>query len=392
MQYIHRDWKLALLAFAIIAIGCLGLAQRSVQAQSSVAGWPSRNFTVNKPEVVPFNTRPSVLKNGKFESDEEEQTFVKFYNQSLFPNVTNPANRQSPRDDVITRLRNDLKACEKPQDQDQQVFNKLTDLTLAYMTKVAEDGQYHPVARVNAMLAIGEINSPKAAKVLLDTAFGKGSLFAVRVAAMTGLVRMAGPIGRRKELDGQAEGVLSDPEIEPLVIKNMVSLVGFAKKRDDGFHWMRGQAADVLADLGNTGPQGEVPPALLKMLSDTDLPIPLRSKAARALGKLNYGASPPAPGPYLTALAELASAAFSSDQPADRARVRLVVRDVGDALKKFAASSTLFNSNDQALVEGLQKVLLKINKQTEDKMAPDELKNSINEAKTSLDSLLKSKQ
>ena len=43
------------------------------------------------------------------------------------------------------------------------------------------------------------------------------------------------------------------------------------------------------------------------MLNDKDLPIPLRSKAARALGKLNYGANPPAAGPYLTALAELAT-------------------------------------------------------------------------------------
>ena len=149
--------------------------------------------------------------------------------------MTNPKSRESSKDDVIAKLRLDLRTCEKPQDQPQQVFNKLVDLTLAYMTKVATDSQYHPVARVNAMLAIGEVNSPKAAKLLLETV-RRGDVFAIRVAAMAGLVRMAGPSGR---------GVLSaDPEIESQVIKSMVSLVKFhvqKSDRTDGFQWIAGR-------------------------------------------------------------------------------------------------------------------------------------------------------
>ena len=373
MQYLHRNWKLIIWAVAIVVFGCSGPAERSAWAQNSVAGWPQRadrgEYTIPKPQELSFKIRTSVarnLRNGKFESAEEEQDFADYYKLSLFPNVILPANhqppkddQQPPKDDMITKLRKDVKTCEKAADQ--QVFNKLADLILDYMTDIAKDGRYHPVARVNAMLAIGEINSPKAAKVLLDTAFGKDKeqVFALRVAAMTGLVRMAGPSGKMAGAGNQK--VLSDPEIEPLVVTNMIA-VAQAKRKDDGLYWMRGQAADVFADLGSIGSNGEVPPALLVMLGDKGLPIPLRSKAARALGKLNYGDNPPAAAPCVKALAEFARDALGSDQPADRGRVRLVIRDVLDGLKKFAA---LTPPQDRALSDGLKKTLDALNKETE---------------------------
>lgn len=383
MLYIRRKWKLILGAAVIVAAGCIGPGQRLARAQNSVAGWPEQKFTVLKPQVARFETRNTVyqsLKSGTFAAPTDEQVFADYYDKSVFPNVTNPASRESPKDDVIIKLRSDLKqaAGEKPKEGEtpkaQMVFDKLADLIMTFMTKIASDSQYHPAARVNAMLAIGEVNSPKAAKLLLDTAFGRGQIFAIRVAAMTGLVRMAGPSGK---------GLLSDPEIEPLVVKSMVAFARYhPRKPDDGIAWMRGQAADVLADLGN--PEGGIPSALLTMLNDKELPIPLRSRAARALGKLKYGDSLPAGDPYLKALAELAGDALSSDQPADRARVRLVARDVLDGLKQFAKSST-----DQALIGGLQKTLDTLRQETADKMTDAELKAAIDKAKESLDGLVK---
>ena len=113
---------------------------------------------------------------------------------------------------------------------------------------------------------------------------------------MTGLIRMAGPKGHIGGASGP--GVLTSAEIEPLVLNLMVPFLDFhPSKKDDGIYWMRGQAADVLADLGSTGSKNEVPLGLLSLLEDKDLPIPLRCKAARALGKLKYGGNPPAAGP-----------------------------------------------------------------------------------------------
>ena len=375
MQHIYRNWKLALLAAASVALGCIGATQQSAQAQNSVAGWADReDFTVLPSKDVKFNTRLTVLKRGTFESDEEEQKFTEFYTQSLFPNVTKPENRQSPkddvtakRDDVITKLRSDFKSNERAEDK--QVFNKLTDLTLAYMSKIAKDGQYHPVARVNAMLAIGEVNSPKAVDILLATLGDKNQIDAIRVAAMSGLVHLA------------SQSCLSNPDAAQPVIVWMTKIVRAPipkNARADGISWMRGQAADVLAILRSTGSQNEVPPALLIMLNDKDLPIPLRSKAARALGKLKYSDSPPVAGPYQTALAEFARDAMSGDQPANRKRVRLVARDVEEGLKPFPSPP----------LSNLLKVLIK---DTEDKLEPEELNAIIATAKASLDSFLKKK-
>ena len=221
------------------------------------------------------------------------------------------------------------------------------------------------------MLALGEVNSPKAAKALLDVT-GKGP---VRVEAMAGLVRLAG------------KGLLSDPEIEPLVIKKMRGFVKFhSPPKDDGIAWIRGQAADVLAELAPADSDGQTSKDLLVMLNDKDLLVPLRSKAARALGKLKYGDPPPAARPYLEAIVEFACDALRSDQPADRARVRFVARDVEDGMKPFAGSSL---AADQALTGGVQKALEALKKDTAAPMTPDQLKAAIATAKESLDDAAK---
>ena len=247
------------------------------------------------------------------------------------------------------------------------------------MTDIAADEKYHPVARVNAMLAIGELNSPTA-QTLLDTV-RNGAFSGIRVAAMTGLVRMAG--------GSSGKGVLLADE---KFINSMIALAKFHPKKSegvDGFYWMRGQAADVLAELQSTGTKGEVPQALLSMLTDTELPIPLRSKAARALGKLDYAGGPPAASPYLKALGEFVDDALSGDQATNRGRVRLIARDTLDGVKPFSASGP---AGDQELVDGVQKALLTLNKETEEKMNPEELKAAVDKAKASLDVLLKRKQ
>src|SRR5262249_23167953 len=160
------------------------------------------------------------------------------------------ANRQSA-DDVIAKLRLDLRACKSAPVQ--TVFEKLADLTIGYMTNVVVDPQVHPAARVNAVLAIGEGNSPKAAKGLLSPGLSKHP-FACGVAAMTGLLHMAEQSGG---------GVVAQPEIAQTVVPKMVAIVKYVKapKNDqyDGIAWMRGQAADLLADLKSPGASGEVP-------------------------------------------------------------------------------------------------------------------------------------
>jgi hypothetical protein len=375
MKQIHRNWDSIVWASAIVALGCIAATQRPARAQNPDAGWAAQNYKIEKSTVVQFPQKATVLREGAFANAQQEQTFGDYYRQYLFPLITREDNRQSPTD-VIAKLRVDLRSCET-RDQ-QQVFTTLTDLTLAYMTNIAKDSQYHPVARVNAMLTIGEVNSPKAVDVLLAAVFDRNQIDAVRVAALSGLIHLAG------------QSAMTSPQVAGPVIVRMAAFIGRPVQksaRAEGIAWMHGQAADVLAALKSPGSQNEVPPALLSMLSEKTLPIPLRSKAARALGMLNYGGSPPAADAYVTALAEFARDALSSDQPADRGRVELVARDVETGLKPFAAAA--LGTKQALLLDGLKKTLTALDKETLSAPPPEDLKSATEKAKESLDRLLK---
>ena len=80
----------------------------------------------------------------------------------------------------------------------------------------------------------------------------------------------------------------------------------------------------------------------------------------------------------MSGLAEFASEALSSDQPARRARVRQVAHDVLEGMKPFAWSSF---DKDQAVINGLQKALTPLLKDTEPAMNPEELKAAITTAR-----------
>ncbi len=103
-----------------------------------------------------------------------------------------------------------------------------------------------------------------------------------------------------------------------------------------------------------------MPLRLLHMLNDKDIPVPLRSKAAKALGKVvKHGDDLPAAASYVQALAGLFGDALSPDLPADRARLRLVANDVKEGLQPF-------NSPDShELSQALQKALATFLKDTE---------------------------
>ncbi len=390
MKHFYHNWKLVLCASAMMALGCLIAADRSALAQNPAAGWANRNDfkPAAKSTMVQFPQLTTVLRRGTFDNPTEQQAFTDYYNKYLFPMVTHTDNRQSVSD-VIPKLRNHFMTSERATGG-QQVFGTLAGLTLAYMKNVAKE-DYNTTLRVNAVVAIGEVNTTAAVSDLLDLIGPAGQIDAIRVAAMAGLVHLSEP--RPRTNPPLPPGSLSTPAVADPVIAKMIRIVRASvpkTSRADAIRWMRGQAADILGNLkstsASTGPSMEVPAALLVMLSDKDMPVPLRSKAARALGKLDYGGSPPAAAPYLTALAELARDAMSSDQPVDRGRAELVVRDVGDGLKPFAAAAL---PADQRLVDGLQRALQTFTKETLTAPPPDKLKDSIDKAENSIAALLK---
>jgi hypothetical protein len=381
MRYLGNSNQV-LWAAAFLAIVSMAVARHSAQAQSSVAGWPAKEYPPDKSVAVPYPNRGLALRTGTIDPA-DVQKFDDYYNQYLFPLITRSDNRHSTVD-VIKKLGDDVRLSERAPSP--QAHDRLTELGLDYMLKTAGDAEKSPVVRENAMLALGELNSPAAVKALLDTALSRTQILAVRVAAMCGLVRLASPSGK---------GALAadpDPESErgrlySRIIKSMVILVKYHPPKGpnaDGISWMRGQAADVLAGLASPGASGEVAPALLVMLSDTELPIPLRTKAATALGKLNYNGNPPPAAAYLQALAAFADDFLAScEKAASRARVRQITRDVQEGMKPFEASN-----NDAQTIDVLKKALAELDRDTANQMTMDDLKAACSKAKSAIDGVV----
>jgi hypothetical protein len=284
-----------------------------------MADWPTNTFAppIVADKKVSFPQLGSVMHDGNLDPG-DVQAFTDLYVKRIFPLITNKDVERGSREDVIAKLRSDFGRLSRFPGS--TAFETLVDITLDYMTKIAVDPKWHPVVRINATLALGEVRSPKAATVLLEL-IRKPVHPAIKVAAMADLVNLA------------EHGVLADANVAAPVVGLMVAAARSSPKNpSDSLRWMRGQAADVLGAVGTTGGRGEVFAALVLMLGDEELPLLQRGKAARALGKLHYDNGVPDVKSYAKALAGLGSDGLAANLPTDPRRVRSVARDIQDGL------------------------------------------------------------
>ena len=130
--------------------------------------------------------RPTALRTGNFENQGDDQLFADLYEKRYFPLITHPDLRGT-KDDPVVVLHNSFRQY-KP---GSTVYDKLTDITLAYMLPIATDTTRHPAARENAILAIGEVKSPKAVDALMQLVQDKKLHPMFKIGAMAGLVHLA---------------------------------------------------------------------------------------------------------------------------------------------------------------------------------------------------------
>ncbi len=264
MRYFNRQnavlWLIALTAMLF------GPKLPSAQAQpESLADWQTKaQPPLPSDRRVSFGGLVAAFHTGQFENQGDDQLFANYYEKRIFPYITDPKKR-GEREDVVTKLHNDFRALGRFPNS--PVLDKLIDITLEYMAPIAKDGKWPPAVRENALLAIGEVKSPKAVPLLLEMIKNKELHPMFKVVAMADLVHLA------------EQGVLADEAVADPVVKLMAMAVP-RKIPNDGWRWMRGQAADILGLVGNAG--NNVPDALLTMLADEDLPLIIRGKAARA--------------------------------------------------------------------------------------------------------------
>jgi hypothetical protein len=233
----------------------------------------------------------SSIQGQKFATPADKQMFDEFYTDYEFKSWTLKKNATK-----ITVMRNQLKTTFR-QAKSGPVYDRLNELTLDVLTKKLKNKKYYPFFRVNAMLAIGDLNAalgnnptplPQALPVLLETLDDAQQLDAVKIAALTGI--------RRHVLLG-----VKDPAIAKAALK-------FAKVEDAdvGKAWMRSQAIEILGYLRSAGANNEVVLLLQSILTDKKATLKLRCTAAEALGQLDLtGAAGLQPDKLLGALTQL---------------------------------------------------------------------------------------
>ncbi|MCS7306356.1 MAG: hypothetical protein NZ602_14765 [Thermoguttaceae bacterium] len=224
---------------------------------------------------------PKLLRAGTL-SPEQIKFLNEYYTQYGLARWTQVANRAEVRKYREELLR-ELGQAEG------QAHDQVVQMVMNLLIKMAE-GNHHPAARVNAVLALGELNQvePKPNKppeplhaaqpILLQMVQNPQTPDVLRVAALVGLRRHAELAAVADQSKGQWVTVLV----------NILQERSPSGRAAVGHAWLRQLAIEVLELLKTPGPNGQAALALMNVLNDTNASINLRVSAARALGNLDY--------------------------------------------------------------------------------------------------------
>ena len=196
--------------------------------------------------------------------------------------------------DVRREFQRDLRDAKDVSGTSKDAFNELNALAFKNLPFIIRNPKFHPSARYNATLILGDLNLKKAARdrqaiplpdvlpKLTGILMQPNQLPAVRVAAMIGIERQAEAIRKYDTAVFEAN--------RGITISTMLKVLAEKEPRKgcsvDGNLWLRRQACEVLGELGDAGPGGTVAKALLATASDQEEPIWVRCAAARSIGQL----------------------------------------------------------------------------------------------------------
>ncbi len=232
-------------------------------------------------EGLKRTAQPAVGAMGRDNKISDAQVFEKYFTNYYFPRWTVSANLQD-----LTAYRKALRNQLISLKDKNVVHEALVKQSLESLTKIVK-GNYHPASRVNAMLAIGELNakdvsgsesptpSPEALAILLATIGDKDQLDAVKVAAWVGLARHAAlPFekaeAKKQVLDAALKRISESDESTPDKV------------------WMRLQAAQTLGALRTAGENGAALHKLAELIGDEKSSLLSRTAAVEALSQIKY--------------------------------------------------------------------------------------------------------
>ena len=245
-----------------------------------------------------------------------EATFDEYFTKYLFPNwtLTSAEKLGELAKDREQFLTSDLgRAAPGPHD-------RLVELAYSSMVPIAQDPEFHPGVRYNAVLVLGGLNAKesdrinklnpeplgKALDVLLALYKNPDEADAVRVAALLGIVRHL----EWDEFRRQTPKMAADKRAA--VVAELLALAGAtdppAGRSLEGHTWMRRRALEGLMYASPAGqPTAEVAELIAKLVASDQEPVALRCTAADIMGRLDYQApAAPAAEPSARELGHLA--------------------------------------------------------------------------------------
>lgn len=201
-----------------------------------------------------------------------DQASRAFLVQEALPQLAREENRSS-----IERVRRRIRELLLTEIGNPQVLAAANGVVADFMEAVARDGAADPVARVNAVVLIGELRGqdgkPWADAIprLVGLAKDQKVITAARIAAVSGLSRFGQAVAATPENTAAVGQVVMTILAEPVVA---------GRPEQD---WLAGRAVGLLPTLSAEYPK-PVSDLLVKILADESRSTDLRVRAAAALG------------------------------------------------------------------------------------------------------------
>ncbi len=276
----------------------------TIPASYDERGKTPKELQDTRKKLIDLQRQVGAMISGATPITENQKLFDGFFQRILFPqftlldNIENPDNYNGLYQKRYVFFRDYMRKATG------ETRTYLLRITLAKMKEIA-NGNYHPAARVNAMLIISELNAeevgqgstptpPKpyleAFPVMVDSLADAQQPDAVKVAAMLGIVRHLQWDSRQRVPQNETGKKLEQADRDRA---NNLALATLNQKQPpagrtvDGHAWMQRRAIDILTALGTIGTNVNATQTIDAMVADESALMSLRCSAAEALGQLN---------------------------------------------------------------------------------------------------------
>lgn len=320
-RYASRLFVHGLLATVLALCGLRdGLAQNAEEALAlRLADWQK---VESAPETKTY--REALRNGGPF--DEARR---KHLEEVILPQLARDTNRR-----IITKVRHRIPAIAlRDAARNQQAYAGVVGAILRFMESLARDAKTSLVARVNAAILIGELETAdgkplvESVRPLLGLATDPEMPMAVRVVSFSAVGRFLEPVRQdaalREALLTAASSILGDSAQAPDTP---------AKPETLPREWMAARAVDMLPQLLDELP-ADTATTLTRIVQDDGRPVDLRVRSAVALGRLSTARSRVDIGVLVDAIEKLAAGMLGADEEIGRRHeIRELLRSSGDPM------------------------------------------------------------